>query len=166
MPSPVLTTVPVSMTSAVLSKFWICFLMICEISSARSCMFFLGEAVWLRCPLSGSELGAELVEARARRTVDHAIADADHDTRQELGVLTAVEHDLLSRHRLQLSLQSLRVRFAERLRAHCGSAKNAGALVGEPVELPGDGGQREEALSFGQEPDRVLGEPGELEPVD
>ena len=38
MPSPTVSTVPVSETSAALSMFWICFLMIWEISSARSCI--------------------------------------------------------------------------------------------------------------------------------
>ncbi|HEU4410992.1 MAG TPA: hypothetical protein VFS43_37410 [Polyangiaceae bacterium] len=40
MPSPTLSTVPVSVTSAALSKFWMFFLMIWLISSARSCMTF------------------------------------------------------------------------------------------------------------------------------
>ena len=64
-----------------------------------------------------------------------AIADADHDTRQELGVLTAVEHDLLSRHRLELSCSLCTYASLSGSRAHCGSANDAGALVGEPVEL-------------------------------
>jgi hypothetical protein len=38
MPSPTVSTVPTSETSAALSMFWICFLMIWEISSALSCM--------------------------------------------------------------------------------------------------------------------------------
>jgi hypothetical protein len=45
MPSPSVSTVPVSATEGAPSMFWICFLMICEISSARSCMLSSGCAV-------------------------------------------------------------------------------------------------------------------------
>jgi hypothetical protein len=41
-PSPTVSTVPVSTTAAALSKFWMFFLIIWLISSARSCILGLG----------------------------------------------------------------------------------------------------------------------------
>src|SRR5688572_8593623 len=105
-PSPVVSTVPVSLTKAPRSKFWICCLMICEISSALSCMMtFLLCCVadnaenWRCCqtglPLQGRQQ-AVLVRGKPplERAVDGVITDLRDYAGNQTRVHRALDRDL------------------------------------------------------------------------
>src|SRR3954447_20109928 len=97
MPSPTVNTVPVSMTSTVLSYDAICCWMMREISSARSCIGYLVieplsaalQETWsarFANRESVGELVFELAETVADAAVEHLVADARHHAAKQRSI--------------------------------------------------------------------------------
>src|ERR1039457_2440486 len=104
--------------------------MICEISSARSCMvvsclfcFLFADLAYFKAfyescaaalgvdsrgvaRVDVEQVGAELVKTRTERAVVDGVADARDDAGDDRFVLRFVEHDFLAGHLLELRLKS------------------------------------------------------------
>src|SRR5581483_11278315 len=126
MPSPTVSTVPVSTTETFWSYSSICLRMICEISSALISMSSL-----LR-----EQLFAELRQLGANRTVEHQIAELRDHAADDRGVFALLQHHHLARLLLQRRLEPRLERRIERPRRGHRGAHAAGVLVDQRAMGP------------------------------
>src|SRR5262245_28676752 len=138
MPSPTVSTVPVSRTVTFWSYSSICLRMICEISSALISMSFLEQ-------LFGEQLFAKLSQTGAHRAVVHEVTELRDQPADDRRVLLLLEEDHLARLLLERGLEPRLERRVERPGGGDGRAHAAGVLVDERAVGAADVGQRADA---------------------
>src|ERR1700733_5934852 len=126
--------------------------MICETSSARSCIGGVPVLLWEGCegalvPSVRHQGVLHLVKSGAERTVDDDVSDAGDDPGDEGRVLATVDDDALARHLLEPLLKARVVVLAQAGRRRDLGPEHALAEVAHLSEELRDRGGRVESAS-------------------
>src|SRR5581483_7883844 len=160
MPSPTVSTVPVSTTVTFWSYSSICLRMICEISSALMSISVLGLG-----RLFGEQLLAQLEELRAHAAVVHDVAELRDQPADDGRVLALVEQHGLARLALERRLEPRLQHRIERPHGGHRRAHAPGVLVDQRAVRARDVGQRADASLVEQQHDEVAHRLRQREPA-